>query len=335
MDFNMVFMVPTGINCEIGGHAGDATKYLNMLAPLCDKVIIHPNVVNASDINEMPSNSIYVNGYILDQFLEGKVWLEPIRKPKILAMIEEGSSNSLTIALNTVHAAKVLLGADIDIGLFSPIGMEGYIQRNLPTGHINDEKLLIDNLNAKGYDCIAITSYIDVDEKLQKDYNRNPDKIPNPYGKVEAMLTDMVSKKFNCVSAHAPMAMPDDYYETDPRLSAEMISTGFFFSVLKGLMKAPLVHKEKPFKNGIHVKDMDVAVVPRGVKNKSWREASSNKVKFIEVNNKHSLVMHDNWNNYKDITVCNNYYEACGVLSCLKQGIRVGCTTDNSNIIRG
>ncbi len=55
--FNVVFLVPTGINATIGGHAGDAGPVAQLLASICDTLILHPNVVNASDINEMPANA--------------------------------------------------------------------------------------------------------------------------------------------------------------------------------------------------------------------------------------------------------------------------------------
>ncbi|NQU70483.1 MAG: DUF3326 domain-containing protein, partial [Rhodospirillales bacterium] len=48
-DFTAVFLVPTGIGSEIGGHAGDATPAARVLAAACDRLITHPNVVNASD----------------------------------------------------------------------------------------------------------------------------------------------------------------------------------------------------------------------------------------------------------------------------------------------
>jgi hypothetical protein len=48
--FNTVLVVPTGIGSEIGGHAGDAGPVAKLLASVCDSVITHPNVVNASDI---------------------------------------------------------------------------------------------------------------------------------------------------------------------------------------------------------------------------------------------------------------------------------------------
>ncbi len=56
--FNAVLLIPTGIGCEIGGHAGDATPVARLLAGSCDTLILHPNVVKASDINEAPQNAL-------------------------------------------------------------------------------------------------------------------------------------------------------------------------------------------------------------------------------------------------------------------------------------
>ncbi len=63
-DFNVVMIVPTGIGAEIGGHAGDAAPTARLLAGACDTLITHPNVVNASDINELPENGLYVEGSV-------------------------------------------------------------------------------------------------------------------------------------------------------------------------------------------------------------------------------------------------------------------------------
>jgi len=48
-----VMIVPTGVGAQIGGHAGDAAPAAKLIASCCDKLIIHPNVVNGSDLNEM------------------------------------------------------------------------------------------------------------------------------------------------------------------------------------------------------------------------------------------------------------------------------------------
>ena len=46
--FNAVLLVPTGIGASIGGHAGDATPVARLLGAVCDTLVTHPNVVNAS-----------------------------------------------------------------------------------------------------------------------------------------------------------------------------------------------------------------------------------------------------------------------------------------------
>ena len=75
--FNAVLVVPTGIGAEIGGHAGDATPVARLLASVCDTLITHPNVVNASDLNEMPANGLYVEGSLLSRFLMGAIGFRP------------------------------------------------------------------------------------------------------------------------------------------------------------------------------------------------------------------------------------------------------------------
>ena len=72
---NIVLIIPTGIGAEIGGHAGDGNPVAKLFGSICDNLITHPNVVNASDINEMPENTLYVEGSILDRFLRGEIYL--------------------------------------------------------------------------------------------------------------------------------------------------------------------------------------------------------------------------------------------------------------------
>ena len=69
--FNAAMLVPTGIGCSLGGHAGDANAVAKLLASACDTLITHPNVVNASDLNELPDNALYVEGSIITRLLMG------------------------------------------------------------------------------------------------------------------------------------------------------------------------------------------------------------------------------------------------------------------------
>ena len=109
---NVVMIVPTGLGAEIGGHAGDANPAAKLLAACCDNLILHPNVVNASDINEIPENCLYVEGSMLDRFLRGENALRPVRQNKILLAVNSPVRND---TINSVSAARFTLGADIEI----------------------------------------------------------------------------------------------------------------------------------------------------------------------------------------------------------------------------
>jgi Protein of unknown function (DUF3326) len=76
--FCVAQVVPTGLRCEIGGFAGDAGPATNLLAASADMVVTHPNAVNASELNEMSENVLYVEGKSLDDLLLGHVGLLPV-----------------------------------------------------------------------------------------------------------------------------------------------------------------------------------------------------------------------------------------------------------------
>ena len=72
---NGVFIIPTGLGCTLGGDAAFNTG-VKLMAECVNNLIINPNSVNASDINEMPSNCLYVEGSTIDRFLQNKLNLE-------------------------------------------------------------------------------------------------------------------------------------------------------------------------------------------------------------------------------------------------------------------
>jgi hypothetical protein len=74
-----VLIIPTGLGAAIGGNAGDGNPVAKLIAGCCDTLITHPNVVNASDINEMTENTWYVEGSMLDRFLRAEIRLRPPR----------------------------------------------------------------------------------------------------------------------------------------------------------------------------------------------------------------------------------------------------------------
>ena len=105
--FNAVLLVPTGIGAEIGGHAGDATAVARMMAESCDKLLLHPNVVNASDINELPDNALYTEGSIITRLLMGNTGLLPTRANRILVVLNDHPDKHFVhAAINSVSAGR-------------------------------------------------------------------------------------------------------------------------------------------------------------------------------------------------------------------------------------
>ena len=116
-NFNVVVLVPTGIGAKIGGHAGDATPVATLLSSVCDTLITHPNVLNASDIIQIPANALYVEGSLITQLMMGTVGLRRVRNNRLLALIQAHEDELLTnAAINSVIAARASYGLNVSVG---------------------------------------------------------------------------------------------------------------------------------------------------------------------------------------------------------------------------
>jgi len=51
-----IFIIPTGIGCEVGGFAGDALPTAKLLASASGCLITHPNVMNGGNLSEKDRN---------------------------------------------------------------------------------------------------------------------------------------------------------------------------------------------------------------------------------------------------------------------------------------
>ena len=339
--FNVCFLIPTGIGCELGGHAGDGNTSLKLISSSCDNVVTHPNVVNASDINEIPENALYVEGSLLTNLLMGQIGLQNSRSNRVLVIIaNDDKSNKnyfVNSAINSVNGARSTLGLDAEIVLLDePMKMYGKIlDNNTATGNIFELGSLRNILSErKGtYDAVAVTSKIRVPKHLHKEYSTSNGDMANPWGSVEAMLTHFISSEFQVPSAHAPMFENSeianmDFGIVDSRIAPEIVSTAFFHCVLKGLHKAPKIISDQSLINHsqvISAKDISVLVIPDGVLGLPVLAALHQGIKVIAVKNKNSMnndLRKLSWK--KDqFYQCENYLEATGILNCIKKGISV------------
>ena len=336
--FNAVYVVPTGIGAEVGGHAGDATPAAQLLASCCDQLITHPNVVNASDINEMPANALYVEGSVLSRLLMGTVGLEPVRTNRVVVVFDSQSDPMIeNLVLNTVESARATYGLECT-GLYKldpPLELTATFSasgRAVGSGRGIDRLFELLTETADDYDAVAISSLIGVPDGFHEKYFCSGGTMINPWGGIEAMLTHAVSHCFNVPSAHAPMMesreiLNEDPGRVDPRMAAEAISSSFFQCVLKGLKQSPriVVDPDRMAASGVlTVRDVSCLIIPEGCIGLPTLAALEQGVPVIAVREGSGLMAGDlrtlPWRD-NQLFSAENYWEAAGILSALRAGI--------------
>ncbi len=336
--FNAVLLVPTGIGAAIGGHAGDATPVARLLASVCDTLVTHPNVVNASDINEMPANALYVEGSVVCRLLMGTAGLQPVRANRVLAVVDSHPNPLFTeLAVNAVNAAHASYGllCPSVVTLDPPLVMRSeYTGSTRAAGRIEDvERLfaLLDDRRGE-YDAVALSSVISVPFEYHADYFTSDGGMVNPWGGVEAMLTHAVSSRYEVPSAHSPMLESQEVLDldvgvVDPRMAAEAISMTFFQSVLKGLQRSPriITNPEGLREPGVlTARDVSCLVLPQGCLGLPTLAALEQGITVIEVEENANLMRNDlsalPWRQGQFHRVAN-YWEAAGVMAALKAGV--------------
>ena len=336
--FNVVFLVPAGIGAEIGGHAGDATPAARLISEVCDTLILHPNVVNASDINEMPANSLYVEGSIIARLLMGTIGIIPTRSNRILVLIDEHEDKQfINASVNAVSAARASYGLMCSevIKLSPPVMMAAeFTEYGTAAGRINGlERVFAVLEEEKGkFDAVAISSVIAINKEFHQKYFDAAGQMVNPWGGVEAMLTHAISCRFNIPSAHSPMFESQEISTQDPgivepRMAAEAISLTFFESVLKGLHKSPrvIVDSDKfTDPRVITASDISCLVIPDGCIGLPTLAALEQGIQVIAVKENKNLMQNDltvlPWGPGQ-LHIVENYWEAVGVLCAIRSGI--------------
>ena len=329
-----VLIIPTGIGAELGGHCGDGNPVCKLFASCCDKLITHPNVVNASDINEMPHNVLYVEGSILDRFLYGNINLKESKNNKILVVANPPLRND---TINAVSASRVTLGADIEIlELSTPLKMLATMENGVASGEVQGYKELVEDLRfvETSFDVVAIHTPIDITVERAKHYYRHGGT--NPWGGVEALASKLIyaetCEKFRLQIgvqiAHAPLE--ENGYDDrdlgdivmtdvlDPRMAPEAISCCYFHSVLKGLHNAPLPCCPKDTPNSISYRDVDFMVSPAGCFGDPHEYCHDWDIPVIMVK-ENQTVLNDKLP--EEFIIVENYWEAAGIVMAIKSGI--------------
>ena len=336
--FNCVLLVPTGVGAEIGGHAGDATPVAALLAAACDTLITHPNVVNASDIIDIPANALYVEGSVIARLLMGVAGLQRARNNRMLVVLGHHDDELfLNAAINSVNAARASYGlvapAIVRLGPEFEMVSE-YTHSGRAAGRIRGLDSLLGVLEERreDFDAVAISTQIGVPPGYHAEYFESNGEMVNPWGGVEAMLTHAISTVFDVPSAHAPMLETQEIANSDPgivdpRMAAEAVSLALIQSVLKGLQRSPgIVTGDTALNHSGTVTAADIAclVIPDGCLGIPVLAALEQGIKVIAVTENRNLMQNDldrlPWRKGQFYRVAN-YWEAAGVMSALKAGV--------------
>ena len=266
----------------------------------------------------MPENALYIEGSILDRFLEGKIELKEVKQNKILVVVNKPA---LPETINAVSSTRATLGIDAEIiELKTQLRLIGHLDKKGASGLVIGDNELVEQVSNYTFDALAITSIIEVSKKTSMDYYQQGGI--NPWGGVEAIASRRVADKINKPTAHAPIQTEEDKeadkegewdFIVDPRIAPEIISKCYLHCVLKGLHKAPRIGK------GLSVDDIDVMVSPYGCWGRPHKACEKAGIPIIVVTENKTICDHPYGH-------CNpvwskNYLEAAGVIAAMGAGI--------------
>ena len=309
---NAVMIIPTGIGCEIGGHCGDGNAAARLLGACCDTVILHPNVVNASDLNEMPPNALYVEGSQLDRFLKGEIYLQRVHSNKLLVAVNKADYQSI----NAVSAARATLGLDAEIvELRTPLKLIARMKDGIATGEVLNWKELVEQVKGLDFDALGLATPITIDAETLANYFRHGGV--NPVGGVEAVASRLIASALDKPVAHGPVdyALKGFTDIVDPRMAVETITENFIHCLLKGLHKAPRIS----YQGGMSVKDVDCMVSPYGCFGVPHQACLDAGVPVVVVRENRSCL---NAPEHPRFIYVENYLEAAGVMMAMRAGVQ-------------
>ena len=336
--FNAVMIIPTGVGAELGGHAGDACPAARLLAEACDTLVLHPNVVNASDLNELPVNSLYVEGSVLTRLMMGTVGLSPVRSNRILVVLgSHGDEVFLDSAVNAVNAVRGSVGVDVVEVLVTdpPVRLIAHhTETGRAAGRVQNLEVIHDALESRkgSFDAVAFSSVIEVPKSFHLEYFASGGEMVNPWGGVEAMFTHAVSAMYDIPSAHSPMFESDKIANlrvgvVDPRMAAEAVSLTFLNCILKGLHRSPrlVTEKEAMARHGVlSAEHVSVLVQPDGCLGLPTMAALDQGIRVIAVKENRTIMANDleqlPWQDGQFWKV-ENYWEAAGLMLAMRGGV--------------
>ncbi|MBI3590408.1 MAG: DUF3326 domain-containing protein [Candidatus Melainabacteria bacterium] len=262
-------IIPTGVGAQFGGYAGDANPLAKALANSSKYLLTHPNVVNGAVLTDLPQNLIYLEGFLLDQFLSGRINLLPNKRNKIGVIFDSGiNEKRLEYEINVLNAVRAFYGCNILAWTLTdkPMLINPSINEfGFSSGSIKNFEYVIEKafkLKEAGATAIALCTAIP-DSDSSQGYMCGSGV--DPIGGVESIMSHIVSSACGLVSAHGPVLLSDDqhkktdYKNISPLAAGEYIAETFLPSVISGLRFAPQITESPDSKS---VKNVSSIIVP-------------------------------------------------------------------------
>ncbi len=246
--YTVVMIVPTGIGATIGGYAGDALPAARAIAQVADCLITHPNVLNGAQLYWSLPNTLYVEGYGLDQFAAGNWGLAPVHQNRVGLVFDQGVEPELRSRhLQAADAARATLGLTLTDYVITDCPLEVTLQTAISGatwGTIRHPDSLLRAveiaITTAGAEAIAVVArFPDDPDSLALQHYRHGQGA-DPLAGAEAVISHLVVRHFAIPCAHAPALLPlplDPH--VSPRAAAEELGYTFLPCVLVGLSRAP------------------------------------------------------------------------------------------------
>ncbi|GFP88528.1 uncharacterized lipoprotein syc1174_c [Phtheirospermum japonicum] len=336
--YTSVMIVPTGVGAAIGGYAGDALPVARALSSVVDCLISHPNVClqpQAAMLYWPMPNVLYVEGYALDRFAEGRWVLQPVHQNKVGLVLDAGIEEELRVRhLQVVDATRASLGLPVIEYTVTDAALqvEKWVdpKSGQSTGRIHRPDSLLRAVGTlverSGVNAVAVVARFPDDDSDDDDVgNYRQGKGIDVLAGVEAVISHLVVQKFGIPCAHAPALLPFPLSPSlSPKSAAEEIGYTFLPCVLAGLSTAPQYSKSLG-RDSIVASDVDSVILPidacggDGALAFACRKTNPPLVIAVEEN---ETVLGDTPDKLGIRAVkVSNYWEAIGVVAAHKAGI--------------
>jgi len=258
----------------MGGYAGDAIPFIRALATVCDRLITHPNALNAAQLSWTQPNLFYVEGFGLDRFAAGEWGLRPVIQNRVGVVLDAGIEPELALRhRQAIDATRASLGLPV-VAVTTTDQPLGVTLR--PTdqgsgaswGTLSQPDSLLracDRLIREArVNAIAIVARFPDEQDAALAAYRHGNGVDAIAG-AEAVISHLVVREFRCPAAHAPALAPlDPDPDVSPRAAAEELGYTFFPCVLMGLSRAPQFVQpgDRPSPSDLWANEVDAIVVP-------------------------------------------------------------------------